>query len=180
MAKKTTLKHLQPNGEIITRTTARAYGVVLMRKMNVAAILAAHDANEQKELDECANYAREYFRHYQLCLATPIGGPIPYQKNQGGYRRFADGTLATHPMPDYYAKHARESFAEHGDTEAAYVASHLKECRAARAKLRAEKAGYSEDWHVISWHGSARTAKPQFERPGDSYRVEEINNGVRA
>jgi hypothetical protein len=180
MAKKTTLKHMQPNGEIVTRQTARAYSVVLLRKHNVAALLAAHDASEADELKACAKDAREWFRHYQLCLATKVGDPIPYQRNQGGFRRFADGSLATHPMPDYYAKLARESFAIYGDVEAPYIAAHVAERQAGRAATRASLAKYTEEWHVISWHGSARTAKPPFITPGATFMVETINNGVRA
>jgi hypothetical protein len=180
MAKKITLKHAQPNGEIVTRQTARAYTCVLLRKFNVAALLAAHDAAEADSLNEAAKDARTWFRHFQLCLQTKVGDPIPFQRNQGGFRRFADGTLATHPMPDFYVKHARESMAQHGDTEVAYVASHVAERLAQRAATRASLAKYTQEWHVISWHGSARTAKPAYIQPGDQYQVEEINNGVRA
>jgi hypothetical protein len=180
MTKKTTLKHMQPDGEIVTRTTARAYTCVLLRKYNVAALLAAHDAKETDDVAASAKRAREDFKHNQLCISTPVGGPIPYEKNQGGYKRYADGTLATHPMPDYYVELARKSLARDGDTLEAFVASRVQATLTERAGYRAQLAAYTEEWHVISWHGSARSAKPQFTRAGDQYRVEPINNGTRA
>jgi hypothetical protein len=180
MAKKTTLKHMQPNGAIVTRQTARAYTCVLLRKHNVAALLAAHDAGHANAVKEATEYARTWFKRCQLELATKVGDPIPYTENQGGFKRFRDGTLATYPMHEWEPVSARKWLAQHGETEAAFVASIVAERLADRATRRATLAAYKEEWFVISWHGSARTAKSPYIEAGDQFMVEEINNGVRA
>jgi len=180
MAKKPTLKHAQPDGEIVTRTTARAYTHVLLRKHNVATLLAAHDATRADVVARAVADAKQSFSEHQLYLSLNVGDPIPYTRNQGGYKRFRDGTLATHPMADYVQRIAREWHAKYGATEAGYVEGYTREALADFATNRARRAEYTEAWHVISWHGSAQNAKPPFILPGDQFRVEEINNGVRA
>jgi len=178
--KKITLKHQQPNGAIETRTTARAYTCVLLRKHDNTAALAAHEARLPERVAEVTAYAKHWFKRSTLVLASKVGDPIPYDQNQGGYKRYADGTLATYPMYEFEPEHARKAFEEHGENEAAWVVSHVQEAIIEHQQNAKRISARSEEWEVISWHGNARNAKPAYICAGDQFRVEEINNGVRA
>lgn len=180
MSKKTTLKHMQPNGEIATRQTARAYTHVLLCKQSRAALIAAHDAARDGELARVAKDIAHTFKRYKEALATEVGAPYAYDRNQGGYRKFADGSLATYPLPDYMHKLANEFFAKYGDKLEDVVAFHVAEAVARLDRERGRLAERSEEWSVISWHGSAKNAKPAYVAPGDLFQVEAINNGVRS
>lgn len=179
-SKKPTLKHMQPNGEIATRQSARAYTHVLMRKINRAARIAAVEASRASRLADAEKYARRAFKQNAVEIATGIGGQVPYWPGQGGYRKFADGTFATHEQPDYQFKSAVEYMQKHGGTVEGYIADAIADTERAIAREIEGIATYSEEWYVMSWHSRANLAKPDYIGAGDMFQVEAINGGVRS
>jgi hypothetical protein len=178
MSKKVTLKHAQPNGEIVTRQTARAYSHVLLRKVNVAARLAEIEGRRAASLEDTEKSARKYYKQYLAEVAAGVGGQIPYWPGQGGYRKLADGSLATHTLDQWQYDNAAQKLAEFPSIES-YVAHNRAVTEAEIARNLEQVRGWSEEWEVISWHGRADLAKPSYVGAGDTFMVEAVNNGSR-
>ena len=178
MSKKPTLKHMQENGTLATRTTARAYTHVLLRKVNNAIAAAAMEFSRQSTVDEAIASAKREHKFDVLWSRAQIGEQAPYRPGQGGYKKFADGSYATFTMWDGFKKLADEAVAKHPTVESA-VAAAIERTNAYITQRITEINARREEWVVISWHSRAALAKPDYIGAGDTFKVEAINGGTR-
>lgn len=174
MAKKITLKHMQENGKLATRQTARAYTHVLLLKQNNATRAAALESGRAVRVAKAIKTARIYFEQCTVEIAAGVGGQVPYWPGQGG----CDGSGRTHEQPEWQYKLACTAMEERKDLTG-YVQHAIKNCNADVDADIAACNRRSEDWIVVSWHTRADLAKPQYQVEGDLFKVEAINNGVR-
>lgn len=180
MTKKTTLKHMQENGTMATRQTARAYTHVLLCKVNNALNIAAIEASRETRIAHAVKRAKEEFKDNTDDIAAGAGGMIRYKRGQGGYQRFADGSFATYTQEQWHFDHAVKWHATYGTTLEGYI-SHFTQQETAQIEREIESASKrDESWHVISWHSRADLAKPSYIGAGDLFKVEAINGGVRS
>jgi len=180
MSKKTTLKHAQPDGTIATRQTARKYTHVLLRKHNAAAHIAALEATRDARILQAERDAQESFADHTTQIKAGVGGQVPYTRGQGGYGRNADGTPRTYTQEQWKFDHAVEYHKIYGTTIKGYLEYFRTSAMRQLDEHIAEVRGWPQQWQVVSWHSRADLAKPQHECPGDAFRVEAINNGVRS
>ncbi len=171
---KPTLKHMQPNGVIATRQTARSYTHVLLCRRDSAARIAELESHRASNIVDAAKRATRQHAEWLVEKATGIGGQVPYWPGQGGY-----GKGRTHEQPDYQYNSACEYLAKYPTAEA-YVAQCIKDTNEHTDQIITDVRNASPDWHVISWHSRADLAKPSYTVvAGDHFTVEAINNGVR-
>ena len=90
MAKKITLKHALPCGEIATRTTAREYSHVVILRDDLVAVRASRDVISKVDLDN--------FRFYSSLVAAGAGNH--YRHNSGSLSAYpVTRRTSTRPRP---------------------------------------------------------------------------------
>ena len=139
---KQTLKHALPNGEVATRTTARAYTHVLLSKVDNAAAIAAYQAGKPERLAYALKSAR-----------ADHADEVEHAKEWNAKR---GGTL------DGYLAYATAEFEANEANHVAYLAARSEEwqvvswhSRASLAKPKYEGAG--DSFRVEAINGGIRS-----------------------
>jgi hypothetical protein len=181
MSKKITLKHAL-NGDVVTRTTARAYTHVVIASRNPAKVLAKAQADFNEKAQADVIEKAEYDYKYAANLAkVPVGGKYYYHRQQGGSYLNRTGM---HMEVKQYQHDIDKEYILCYATMDEYVNAKIVEFieRKNAAIAAADKVDTRE--FVASWHGSRANAdkagSSQWKTSCCDYRIEEINNGVAA
>ncbi|WP_405124311.1 hypothetical protein [Pseudomonas alloputida] len=163
MAKKITLKHALPCGEIATRTTAREYSHVVIVREDLVALRASRDVISKVDLDN--------FRFYSSLVAAGAGNH--YLHNSG--------SLSAYPVTQADFDKAQAAIGGHADAQA-----YADACRLARLAKHDELWGDATrgPWGIVGWCGRLDLAtKLAAQQRGYNCRtdvqVEAVNNGER-
>lgn len=181
MSKKITLKHAL-NGDVATRTTARAYTHVVIASRNPEKVLAKAKADfNEKALAKVIETAEYDYKYAANLAKVPVGEKFFYHRQQGG--AYMNRTGKHMEVQQYQHDINNEyilCYATKDEYVNAKVAEFIEQKNAAIAA--ADKVDTSE--FVASWHGSRANAEKagssQWKTSCCDYRVEEINNGVAA
>jgi hypothetical protein len=171
----TTLKHMQENGMIAKRKTARQYTHVLLLKVNNKTRIKKLQGERESRLAQAVKYARDQYSRNTQEIAAGVGGLIPYWPGQGG----CDSSGRKHEQPEYQYNSAVEYMAKHMDLTG-YIQHAIEQTEACLARDIEQAGKRNEDWHVVSWHSRADLARPSYPQSDELYKVERINNGVRS
>lgn len=162
MAKKITLKHALPCGEIATRTTAREYSHVVILRDDLVAVRASRDVIFQSDLDN--------FRFYSSQVAA----------GAGNHYLHSCGSRSAYPVTQDDFDKAQAEIGGHADAQA-----YADACRLARLAKHDELWGDATrgPWAIVGWCGRLDLAtKLAAQQQGYACRtdvqVQAVNNGV--
>lgn len=172
--KKTKFIHVTSDGNVATRTSARAYTHVVVRRHqpDVAATGVA-PVNEAQEVSR----ATEHWNECLLVQKAGIGGRVPYTRGQGGYGR-PEGMEVRQGWYDLHCEYLKA----YGTLDA-YISGRLARAHHYRSKEVSNRFSLSAERFVYSWHHSAALALKACNGykgyRGDIFYVQIINGGIR-